>query len=69
VLPSAESVAATMNILKDMKELGYIKSDLSEERIFNLNYVTSIHPESSHRPGKVGARPEIYKKVMGKAPE
>ncbi len=69
VIPSPKAVATTMNILKNMKELGYIKSDLSEERVFNLKYVTSIHPESPHRPGKVGPRPEIYKKVMGKAPE
>jgi NitT/TauT family transport system substrate-binding protein len=68
-LPSPEAVRTTMNILKDMKELGYIKSNLSQDQVFNLKYVTAIHPESSHRSGKVGPQPEIYKRVMGKAPE
>ena len=68
-LPSSKAVTTTMNILKEMKELGYIKSDLSEDRVFNLKYARAIHPEAPHRPGKVGPRPEIYKKVMGKAPE
>jgi NitT/TauT family transport system substrate-binding protein len=66
VLPSPEAVKTTMNILKDMKELGYIKSDLSEDRVFNLKYVTSLHSEPPHRPGKVGPQPEVYNRVMGK---
>jgi NitT/TauT family transport system substrate-binding protein len=69
VVPSPEAVKTTMNILKDMKELGYIKSDLSEDRVFNLKYATQIHPEAPHQPGKVGPQPEVYKRVMGKAPE
>jgi NitT/TauT family transport system substrate-binding protein len=68
-LPSSEAVNTTMNILKDMKALGYIKRDLSEDRVFNLNYAKAIHPEAPHRPGEVGPQPEIYKRVMGKAPE
>lgn len=68
-LPSPEAVKTTMNILKNMKELGYIKSDLSKDRVFNLTYAKAIHPEPPHQPSSVGPQPEIYKRVMGKAPE
>ncbi|MFQ5484084.1 MAG: ABC transporter substrate-binding protein [Desulfobacterales bacterium] len=68
-LPSPEGVATTMKILKDMKDLGYIKNNLSEERVFNLKYAKAIHPEPPHQPGKIGPQPEIYKRVMGKAPQ
>ncbi len=68
VLPSAEAVKTTMNILKDMKAMGYIKSNLTQEQVFNMKYVKQIHPEPSHRPGKVGPQPEVYERVMGKRP-
>jgi NitT/TauT family transport system substrate-binding protein len=69
VVPTPEAVSTTMNILTDMKELGYIKSDLSEDRVFNLKYAREVHPEPAHRPGQVGPQPEVYKRVMGKMPE
>lgn len=69
VLPSPEAVKTTMDILKSMKALGYIKSDLSEEQVFHLEYVTPIHPELPHRPGKVGPQPEVYERVMGQKPQ
>ncbi|MFQ6137076.1 MAG: ABC transporter substrate-binding protein [Candidatus Hydrothermarchaeales archaeon] len=64
-LPTEESIQTTMNILRNMKELGYIKRDLTRDRVYNLEYIYEVHTESVHKPGEVGARPEIYERVTG----
>ncbi len=69
ILPSEESINTTMKILGDMKELGYIRQDLTKERVYNLKYTKEIHPEPVHRPGLVEPQPDIYERVTGKAPE
>jgi NitT/TauT family transport system substrate-binding protein len=66
--PSKESIETTMEILGWMKKLGYIKGDLSRDRVFVLDYAYEIHPGPVLEPGNVGPRPEVYKRVTGKAP-
>jgi NitT/TauT family transport system substrate-binding protein len=64
--PSEESIQTTMEILSWMKKLGYIKGNLTRDRVFALEYAYEIHPGPVLEPGKVGPRPEVYKRVMGK---
>jgi NitT/TauT family transport system substrate-binding protein len=63
--PSEESIQTTMDILSWMKKLGYIKGDLSRERVFVLDYAYEIHPGPVLEPGNVGPQPDVYKRVMG----
>jgi NitT/TauT family transport system substrate-binding protein len=59
------AMASMMDILSWMKKLGYIKGNLSKERVFVLDYAYEIHPGPVLAPGNVGPQPEVYKRVMG----
>ena len=45
---SEEYIAATMKFVPALRRLGYIRSDLSQERIFSTGLIKKVHPEKDH---------------------
>jgi NitT/TauT family transport system substrate-binding protein len=46
-LPAAY-VSATMEFVKALKRLGYVKRELSREEIFDTTVIDAVHPEKDH---------------------
>ena len=51
-------IHATMDFVKTLKKLGYIKRDMSQEEIFDLSLIDELHPlkdhtETAYRPRKI----------------
>lgn len=44
----AEYIRATMAFLPALKNMNYIKRDLSEGEVFDLSYITAVHPAPHH---------------------
>ncbi len=43
-----EYIESTLKFIPVLKDLGYMKSDLKQEDIFDLRFVEKVHPEDSH---------------------
>jgi NitT/TauT family transport system substrate-binding protein len=41
-------ISSTMNFVRALKELGYIKRELGQDEIFDTSLITKIHPEKDH---------------------
>ncbi len=45
---TVEYISATMEFVRAMKQLGYIKRDISSDEIFDKSLIDTIHPEKDH---------------------
>ncbi len=45
---TAEYIASTMEFVKVLRRLGYIKREMSEEEIFDLTLIRAVHPGPGH---------------------
>ncbi|MGZ7117376.1 MAG: ABC transporter substrate-binding protein, partial [Methanobacterium sp.] len=43
-----EYIKSTLKFIPVLKDLGYIKGDLEQENIFDLQFIEKIHSEDSH---------------------
>ncbi len=45
---SEDYLNCTMEFIKILRELGYVKNNLTKEEIFNFDFIKKVHPEAEH---------------------